>query len=141
MSESAFPKSLGDVSGAMDGGGQTQAQTQQYTETAPSYEVQEEVATEPNYQFLLISFAIISFLILLFKPCREFLVWFTTNVMLPSLTWFFQTSSLWFVWLFKNIVTSHIDFVKHLSTPRSIVFPSLDDQRAENDKSINRKVE
>ena len=139
--ESTVPKSLDDVSGSMYTS--QEQKTQQYTEVgaAPSYQVDEAIKTEPNYQILIISMVVISLIILLFKPAREFLVWLATNVMLPSLTWFFQTSSIWLVWIFKNIVSSHIDFVRHLSTPRSIIFPSLDDQRSENDKSINRKVD
>lgn len=140
--ESTFPKSLEDVSGSMYNG--DQAKTKQYTETAatPAYDVADEaVKTEPNYQILLISVVVIAFIFLLFKPCRDFCVWVVTNIMLPALAWFFQTGSIWIVWLFKNIVGSHIDFIRHLSTPRSIIFPSLDDQRSENDKSINRKVE
>lgn len=133
------PSSLSDISGGM---GESNS-TQQYQAVPDiTYEVKQEVdKSQPDYAMLFISIAVVTFLFLLFKPCRDFAVWVIKDILIPSLVWFFQIGSLWAVWLFKNVVTSHIDFAKHLMTPRNIIFFNLDDQRAENDKSINRKVE
>lgn len=141
MSEQSFPNSLDDVSGSMSPT-EPQTQVKSYTQSpTTTHEVQNNVVTEPNYQILIISLVIVVVVVLIVKPLREFVIWFVTTILIPTLAWVFQISTLWFVWLFKNIVTSHMDFMKHLSTPRSVIFPSLDDQRHENDKSINRKLE
>lgn len=135
----AAPTSLGDVSGAMYAPANTQ---QQYTGVAePQYEISQNEDSQPDVAMIVISISVILFIFLLFKPCRDFAVWVIKDIMIPALTWFFQISSLWMVWLFKNIVTSHIDFTKHLMSPRNLIYFNLDDQREENDKSINRKVE
>jgi uncharacterized membrane protein YgcG len=98
-------------------------------------------SSQPDYAIVFIAFCVFTFLFLLFKPCREFAVWVFKDIVMPSLVWFIKISSLWLVWIFRHVVVSHVSFLKHLSTPRSVIFFNLDDQRSENDKSINRKAE
>lgn len=132
-----IPDSLGDVSGTMYKPVQAE-QVQGVTE--PAYEIESTDNAQPDYAMAFISLAVVLFLFLLFKPCRDFAIWVLKDLAMPALTWFLQIGSLWMVWLFRNIVVSHIDFTKHLMTPRTLVYYNLDDQREENDKSINRKL-
>lgn len=148
MSETSFPTSLSDISSHdrsspdkinLDSAKQT---TQEYTEQPVSeHATPSQVADGPNMQVVYIVLILALVGIVIIKPLREFFLWFIQNVFFPTLVWCSQTGSLWFIWLLKGVVNSHIDFFRHIITPRSIIFPSLDDQREESDKKINRKVD
>ena len=148
MSEKSFPTSLSDISSHdkpqpdkinLDS---TKSTTQEYTEQPVSdHTVPSQVEDGPNMQvdYIVLILAVVGVVVI--KPIREFFIWFIQNVFLPTLVWCSQTGSLWLVWLLKSVINSHVEFFRHLITPRSIIFPSLDDQREESDKKINRKVE
>lgn len=149
MTDKSFPSSLGDISSHNKPQEETVSlettkyENKEYTEQPTNLTpvAKHQVQDGPNMQVITIVLVLALIGIAIIKPIREFFLWFIQNVLIPTLVWCTQTSSIWLIWLAKGVINSHVELFRHLMTPRSIIFPSLDDQREETDKKINRKVE
>ncbi|MBF4454066.1 hypothetical protein IRT38_01365 (plasmid) [Acinetobacter sp. SK-43] len=92
-----------------------------------------------HIELIIISLIAIFFIIVIIKPLRELTLWFVKDMVIPALLWFFNYVVLFMIKQFKEVVISHKDILKNLHSPRSVIFPNLDDQRNDRDKAMNRK--
>ena len=92
-----------------------------------------------HIELIIISLVAIFLFIIIIKPLREIAIWFFKDIFLPSIFWFFNYVILFIVKQFKEVLLSHAHLLKNLFASRAVIFPTLDDQRKDRDKSMNRK--
>lgn len=92
-----------------------------------------------SLQLFIISAVVIIVVVLLIEPLRNILVWFIKDIFIPAVGWLFNFSLLYVAKMFKDVVASHWILIKNLYTTRAVIFPTLEDQRHDRDKAMNRK--
>ena len=88
--------------------------------------------------FIIASILVLVF-ILLIKPLSEIMIWFITDIIIPCFRFILNYVLLYMVKVFKDILQNHFAILKNMTTSRAIIFPTLEDQRKDRDKAMNRK--
>ncbi|ONG37381.1 hypothetical protein BKE30_14725 [Alkanindiges hydrocarboniclasticus] len=83
--------------------------------------------------FIIISFAAL-IVMMFFSSTRALLFWIFNELIFDFMLWLIQKIFLWIGWFVKGIYSAHALLIKNIFTPRSVMLPSLDDQRHGRDK-------
>lgn len=92
-----------------------------------------------NVELVFIVTIILILVVVIIKPLRDMMIWFVKDIVIPAIGWFFNYCALYVLKIFKNVIVSHFDIIKNMLYSRSVIFLTLDNQRAERDKAMNRK--
>ena len=60
-------------------------------------------------------------------PLRVAVSGIFSAVLTPSVVEIVKTVVLWLYWLLKRVLWAHFSVIRHLTTPRRVLFPRLDD--------------
>ena len=76
--------------------------------------------------------------LLIFPPTRPLLAYLMSQIFTPTgrglLVIFFQ----WMVWAIKSVISAHKAYLRHLLTPRSTLFPTLEDSARRGERKPKR---
>ncbi len=86
-----------------------------------------------SLKFALIVAGIVFLLMIFFEPTRQLITAAVKTISLASAT----TSSILAIFLWKKIVNSHVMWLKHLSTPRAVIYPSISGRKSSRRESEN----
>ena len=76
--------------------------------------------------------------LLIFPPTRPLLAYLMTQVFTPTGRGVLVVAFQWMVWAIKSLISAHKAYLRHLSTPRSILFPTLRDDSRRGEKKPSR---
>jgi len=76
-------------------------------------------------QFWLILMALGSMVLLMLPPFRSLMSAIFGRLLMPASLAISGTITLWIFWLLKTVLTDHLQILRNLLSPRSVIYKSL----------------
>ena len=77
-------------------------------------------------------------ILLLLPPTRPLLASLFSQVFTPTGRGVVMISFQWTIWAIKSVILAHREFLRHLLTPRSKLFPTLKDPHRRGERKPQR---